>query len=118
MKKFDNLVDILGNEVLYNVELSLTRLKRLGVGTGNDKAYVLVSDEYAGRVVNRFFEVSKYGYVNNPNLDKEHLDELNLPTLKKAVFNFLQELIEEDKYLELAEEFKDNDKAILKVIWK
>ena len=57
-------------------------------------------------------------YVNNPNLDKEHLDELNLPTLKKAVFNFLQELIEEDKHLELAEEFKDNDKAILKVIWK
>ena len=63
MKKFDNLVDILGNEVLYNVELSLTRLKRLGVGIGNDKAYILVSDEYTGRVVNRFFEVSKYGYV-------------------------------------------------------
>ena len=37
---------------------------------------------------------------------------------KKAVFDFLRELIEEDKHLELAKELKDNDKAILKVIWK
>ena len=116
-RKFDSLIDTLGGGVLYDIDLSLTRLKSLGVKADDNEAYILVSDEYAGRVVNQYFQVSKYGYVNNPSMDKAHIDELNLPTVKKAVFETLRKFVEKDKFIKLVDVFEENGKTILKIGW-
>ena len=116
-REFDKLIDTLGGGVLYDIDLSLTRLKSLGVKADDNEAYILVSDEYAGRVVNQYFQVSKYGYVNNPSMDKAHIDELNLPTVKKAVFETLRKFVEKDEFIKLVDVFEENGKTVLKLGW-
>ena len=116
-REFDKLIDTLGGGVLYDIDLSLTRLKSLEVKADDNEAYILVSDEYAGRVVDEYFQVSTYGYVNNPRMYKECIDELNLPTLKKAVFDTLRKFAEKDKFIKLVDVFEENGKTILKLGW-
>lgn len=116
-REFDKLIDILCGGVLYDIDLSLTRLKSLEVKADDNEAYILVSDEYAGKVVDQYFQVSKYGYTDNPSMDKECIDELNLPTVKKAVFETLRKFVEKDEFVKLVDVFEENGKTILKLGW-
>lgn len=116
-REFDKLIDTLGGGVLYDIDLSLTRLKSLEVKADDDEAYILVSDEYAGKVVDQYFQVSKYGYTDNPRMGKECIDELNLPTVKKAVFETIRKFVEKDKFIKLVDVFEENGKTILKLGW-
>ena len=116
-REFDKLIDTLGGGVLYDIDLSLTRLKSLEVKADDDEAYILVSDEYAGKVVDQYFQVSKYGYTDNPRMGKECIDELNLPTVKKAAFETIRKFVEKDKFIKLVDVFEENGKTILKLGW-
>ena len=116
-REFDKLIDILCGGVLYDIDLSLTRLKSLEVKADDNEAYILVSDEYAGKVVDQYFQVSKYGYTDNASMNKECIDELNLPTVKKAVFETLRKFVEKDEFVKLVDVFEENGKTILKLGW-
>ena len=50
-------------------------------------------------------------------MDKKCIDELNLPTVKKAVFETLRKFVEKDEFIKLVDVVEENGKTILKLGW-